>query len=56
MPEGDIVAAGEVAVIAVARWSAAVERVDAYLRQWSVAVISLLAVAVALGLAMLASR
>ncbi len=56
VPEGDIVTAGEAAVISVARWSAAVERADAYLRQWSVAVLSLLAVAVALGLAMLASR
>jgi formate hydrogenlyase subunit 3/multisubunit Na+/H+ antiporter MnhD subunit len=50
IPAGDIVGAGEAAVIAVARWSVIVERLDTYLRQWSVGVLSLLAVAIVLGL------
>ncbi len=56
LPEGDIVVAGETAVRATAAWSEAIERADGWLRQWPVASLSLVVVAVVLGAAMLAWR
>ncbi len=49
VPEGDIVVAGEPAVRAAAAWGEAVERADLWLRQWPVASLSLLLLAIILG-------
>ena len=54
VPEGDIVVAGEAAMRATVTWGEAIERADAYLRQWPVASLSLLALVIILGAAMLA--
>jgi hypothetical protein len=56
IPQGDIVVAGETAARVAAAWSRAIERADYWLRRWQVACLSLLAVAVLLGLAMTAWR
>jgi multicomponent Na+:H+ antiporter subunit A len=56
LPEGDIVVAGETAVRATAAWSEAIERADGWLRQWPVASLSLLIVAILLGAAMMVWR
>jgi formate hydrogenlyase subunit 3/multisubunit Na+/H+ antiporter MnhD subunit len=54
VPEGDIVVLGEGAVNATAPWAAAIEKGDAYLRQWPMASLSLLVLVIILGAAMLA--
>jgi multicomponent Na+:H+ antiporter subunit A len=56
LPEGDIVVAGEAAARAALASGAAVEGADAWLRQWPVACLSLLVLAILLGAAMLAAR
>ncbi|MBN9560152.1 MAG: hypothetical protein J0H14_05410 [Alphaproteobacteria bacterium] len=56
VPAGDLVVLGERAASGVATWSVTLERADAVLRLWPVAGLSLLAVAVALGAAMLSGR
>jgi formate hydrogenlyase subunit 3/multisubunit Na+/H+ antiporter MnhD subunit len=56
VPEGDIVVAGETAVRATAAWSEKIERADGWLRQWPVASLSLLTLAILLGVVMLAWR
>ena len=56
VPEGDIVVVGEIAVRATAAWSETIERADSWLRQWPVASLSLLTLAILLGAAMLAWR
>jgi hypothetical protein len=54
IPEGDVVALGRFEWRAVRAWGDATERADRFLRQWPVAVLSLLALAVALWVAMMA--
>jgi hypothetical protein len=54
VPPGDIVVAGEAALRRTAAWGEAIERADGWLRQWPVASLSLLAVAILLGTALLA--
>jgi hypothetical protein len=56
VPTGDLVVLGQRAARGVATWSVTLERADAVLRLWPVAGLSLLAVAVALGAAMLSGR
>jgi formate hydrogenlyase subunit 3/multisubunit Na+/H+ antiporter MnhD subunit len=56
LPEGDIVLAGEAAARATVGWGEAVERADAWLRQWPIASLSLLTVAILLAAAMLIWR
>ncbi len=56
LPAGDIVVAGERAVRVTAKWADSVERVDAWLRRWPAASLSLLTVAITLGAALLAWR
>ena len=56
LPEGDIVVAGEAAARATVDWGEAVERADAWLRQWPVASLSLLTVAILLAAAMVIWR
>ena len=56
VPEGDIVVAGETAVRATRSWGEAIERADGWLRQWPVASLSLLTLAIILCAAMLAWR
>lgn len=56
VPPGDIVVAGETAVRAAARRGAAIERLDEWLRQWPVAGLSLLALALLLAAALAAGR
>jgi len=53
VPEGDIVVVGETAVRASITWGEALERADGYLRQWPVASLLLLILAIILGAAML---
>jgi multicomponent Na+:H+ antiporter subunit A len=53
VPEGDVLAAGDGIASAAVAWGKAFEQADAYLRQWPVASLSLLAVATLLGAAML---
>jgi formate hydrogenlyase subunit 3/multisubunit Na+/H+ antiporter MnhD subunit len=53
IPEGDVVVLGERAAGATAHWAEAIERGDAYLRQWPVASLLLLVLVVVLGAAML---
>jgi formate hydrogenlyase subunit 3/multisubunit Na+/H+ antiporter MnhD subunit len=53
VPEGDVVVLGEGAVRAAVPWAEAIERGDAYLRQWPVAGLSLLTLVIILGIAML---
>jgi formate hydrogenlyase subunit 3/multisubunit Na+/H+ antiporter MnhD subunit len=53
-PEGDVVVVGEAATRAIAPWGEAIERGDSYMRQWPVAGLSLLALAIILGALMLA--
>jgi hypothetical protein len=48
------VVTGETAVRASISWGKALERADGFLRQWPVASLSLLTVAIVLGVAMLA--
>ncbi len=55
VPAGDIVVAGEAAVRRVASWSRAIERADDWLRQWPVAMLSLVGFAILLA-ALLAAR
>jgi formate hydrogenlyase subunit 3/multisubunit Na+/H+ antiporter MnhD subunit len=54
LPMGDVVVIGEMAVRASISWGKALERADGFLRQWPVASLSLLTVAIVLGVAMLA--
>jgi hypothetical protein len=54
VPEGDLVVVGETAARATITWAAAVERVDAHLRQWPVASLALLTLVIILSAAMLA--
>jgi formate hydrogenlyase subunit 3/multisubunit Na+/H+ antiporter MnhD subunit len=54
VPEGDVVVVGEAALRATVPWGEAIERADAYLRRWQVASLSLLALVIILGAAMLA--
>jgi multicomponent Na+:H+ antiporter subunit A len=54
VPPGDIVVAGEAALRRTAAWGEAIERADGWLRQWPVASLSLLTVAILLGTALLA--
>ena len=54
VPEGDVVVVGETAVRATITWAKAVERADDYLRQWPVASLALLTLAIVLSAAMLA--
>jgi formate hydrogenlyase subunit 3/multisubunit Na+/H+ antiporter MnhD subunit len=56
IPEGDIVVAGERAAHSAIASGEAIEHADAWLRQWPVACLSLLGVAILLGAAMLAWR
>ncbi len=56
VPAGDLVILGERAASGIGAWSVVLERADGILRLWPVAGLSLLAVAVALGAAMLAAR
>jgi hypothetical protein len=56
LPEGDIVVAGEAAARATIGASEAIERADAWLRQWPVASLSLLTVAILLAAVMLIWR
>jgi formate hydrogenlyase subunit 3/multisubunit Na+/H+ antiporter MnhD subunit len=56
LPQGDVVVAYEGAARAAVSLGEAMERTDRYLRQWQAAGLSLLAVAVILGVAMLAWR
>lgn len=56
IPEGDIVVAGETAVRGARVCGSWTERVDARLREWPVAGLSLLALAIALWLTMLGAR
>jgi formate hydrogenlyase subunit 3/multisubunit Na+/H+ antiporter MnhD subunit len=53
LPAGDVVVAGEAAIRATVPWGAAIERADGYLRQWPMASLLLLTLAIILG-AMLA--
>jgi formate hydrogenlyase subunit 3/multisubunit Na+/H+ antiporter MnhD subunit len=53
VPEGDVVVAGEQALRATISWGEAIERADAYLRQWPVASFSLLLLVIILGAAFL---
>jgi formate hydrogenlyase subunit 3/multisubunit Na+/H+ antiporter MnhD subunit len=54
VPEGDVVVVGEAAIRATVPWGEAVEGAEGYLRQWPVASLSLLALVIILGAAMLA--
>ena len=54
VPEGDVVVVGEAAIRATVPWAEAIERADFYLRQWPVASLSLVALVIILGAAMLA--
>ena len=54
VPVGDVVVAGERAMQAAASWGPAIDRTDGYLRQWPVASLALVALAIILGAAMLA--
>lgn len=56
VPVGDIVVVGEAGVRAIVAWGEAVERVDRWLRQWPIAGLSLVMLAIILGAAMLAWR
>ena len=56
VPEGDVAVALDCATRVAANWSVAVERVDAALRRWPAAGMSLLLLAILFGVAMLASR
>ena len=56
VPAGDIVVVVQPMIRLTAVWGEAVERADRWLRQWPVASLSLLLLAIALGAAMLASR
>jgi formate hydrogenlyase subunit 3/multisubunit Na+/H+ antiporter MnhD subunit len=56
VPEGDVVVALDCASRASVGWGAAVERADAFLRRWPVAGLSLLLLAILLGVAMLGAR
>jgi multicomponent Na+:H+ antiporter subunit A len=53
VPEGDVVVAGEAAMRCAAAWSETLERAEGLLRQWPVASLSLLTLAIVLGVAML---
>jgi multicomponent Na+:H+ antiporter subunit A len=55
VPEGDVVVAGEAAIRATIPCAEAIERADGYLRQWPVASLSLIALVIILGAAMLAA-
>jgi hypothetical protein len=54
VPAGDIVVAGHTAIRGAAAWGEAVDRADGWLRQWPVASLSLLLLAIVLSAAMLA--
>ncbi|MGC2198623.1 MAG: proton-conducting transporter membrane subunit [Stellaceae bacterium] len=54
VPEGDVVVLGEAAIRATVPWGEAIERADAWLRQWPVATLSLIALVIILGAAMMA--
>jgi formate hydrogenlyase subunit 3/multisubunit Na+/H+ antiporter MnhD subunit len=56
VPVGDVVVAGERAMQAAASLGAAIDQTDGYLRQWPVASLALVALAIILGAAMLAWR
>jgi multicomponent Na+:H+ antiporter subunit A len=56
VPEGDIIVAGEAAFRASSAFGAALERMDARLRQWPAAGLSLLAIAIVLTAAMLSGH
>jgi formate hydrogenlyase subunit 3/multisubunit Na+/H+ antiporter MnhD subunit len=56
VPEGDVVVVGEAAIRATVPWGEAIERADSFLRQWAVACLSLLTVAILLGAAMFVWR
>jgi multicomponent Na+:H+ antiporter subunit A len=56
VPAGDIVMAGEAAARATLDWGESVERADGWLRQWPVACLSLLGLAILLGAALLTWR
>ena len=55
VPEGDVVLVGEAAIRATIPCAEAIERADGYLRQWPVASLSLIALVIILGAAMLAA-
>ena len=52
VPPGDIVVAGEAALRRTAPWGEAIERADGWLRQWPIASLSLLTVAILLAAAL----
>jgi hypothetical protein len=54
IPHGDVVVVGEAAIPAIVSLGEAIERADGYLRQWQVASLTLLALVIILGTAMLA--
>jgi formate hydrogenlyase subunit 3/multisubunit Na+/H+ antiporter MnhD subunit len=54
VPQGDVVVAGEAAMRGIAAWGDALERAESSLRQWPMASLSLLTLAIVLGIAMLA--
>jgi formate hydrogenlyase subunit 3/multisubunit Na+/H+ antiporter MnhD subunit len=56
VPEGDILVVGKVVARATSRWSEVIERLESELRQWPVASLSLLAIAILLGATMLVGR
>jgi hypothetical protein len=56
IPEGDVLAVGKIATPAALNLSAAVERIDGYLRQWPVAGVLLLALTLILVGTMLAGH
>jgi hypothetical protein len=56
IPEGDMIGAEEAAFRASYAFGATLERLDARLRQWPAAALSLLAIAIVLGATMLTRR
>ena len=56
VPEGDIVVVSERAVRATVVFGEAIERADDWLRQWPVASLSLLSIAILLAVALMAAR
>jgi hypothetical protein len=56
IPEGDVLASGRTIARAAWYWSDLAERIESGLRQWPIASLSLVAVAILLGATMLVAR
>ena len=56
LPEGDVLAAADGVVRSAIRWGGAIERAEGALREWPAASLSLLAVALLLGVSMFLAR